>query len=94
MGQQYLVYDCLHTEKTISVWYMLRYLGVPVDKPIRLIGDSMNFIAICTNTGSACRKRILHFAYHYVCNCQVTEEILLKKITISHNISNAGTITL
>jgi hypothetical protein len=54
------------TEEAISIRYMLRALGVPVQGLTSFWGDNMGSIITTDNPGSTCTKKHSQVAFHHV----------------------------
>ena len=54
------------TEEIVNVRYMLRCLGVPVDKPSYLFGDNFGVIQNASNPDSDLKKKHVAISYHFV----------------------------
>ena len=53
-------------EEAISIRYMLRSLGVPVEAPTKLFGDNMSVINNAREAGSELKKKHIAISYHLV----------------------------
>ena len=69
------------TEKVISVL---------VSQPAHLLSDNLGALQSVTKPGSPCQKKHLQVAYLFVCECQATGEILVMKLSTTHDILDAG----
>jgi len=67
-------------EEALSLHYMLRPLGVPVDGPMLLIGDNLGSLMSVTATGSPWKKKHSEITYHYVRECNAAKIVLICKI--------------
>jgi len=81
-------------EEVISLRYMLRSLGVPVDGPTLLIGDNLGSLMSVTATGSPCKKKHSEIAYHYVRECNAASIVKIRKIHTDWNYSDLLTKAL
>jgi hypothetical protein len=82
------------TEEAITLRYMLRSLGVPVNKPTLMIGDNLGSLISATQPGSPCKKKHSQIAYHYVRECVASRIISIRKIHTDHNYADANTKAL
>ena len=53
-------------EKIISLYYMLRCLGIPVTKPTFTFGDNFGVIQSATIPASELKKKLIVISYHSV----------------------------
>jgi hypothetical protein len=81
-------------EEVISLRYMLRSMGVPLDGPTALIGDNLGSLMTAANPGADCKKRHVSIAWHYLRECQVMGALVLKKIDTKRNPSDTNTKAL
>ena len=67
------------TEQVMELCYMLRMLGVPVDKPSWMFGDNMSVVISGTLPSSTLKKRWNALSYQ-----QVREAVALGIINVIH----------
>lgn len=81
-------------EEAISIRYMLRALGVPVQGRTALWGDNLGSLITTDNPGSTCTKMHSQVAFHYVRECNAAEIIDVLKVETAHNLSDPFTKAL
>ena len=81
-------------EEAISIRYMLRALGVPVQGRTALWGDNLGSLITTDNPGSSCTKKHSQVAFHYVRECNAAEIIDVFKVETAHNLADPFTKAL
>jgi hypothetical protein len=71
------------TEEIISMRYILRSLGVPVDKPTIAFGDNMSVIMNCQDPQALCKKKHNSLSFHR------TREAIARNIVFPQKILSA-----
>jgi hypothetical protein len=82
------------TEEAISIRYMLRALGVPVQGRNALWGDNMGSLITTDNPGNTCTKKHSQVAFHYVRECNAAGIIDVQKVDTANNFSDPFTKAL
>ena len=78
-------------EEAISIRYMLRSLGVPVEGRTFLWGDNLGSLTSQDNPGAQCKKKHSQVAFHYVRECNAAGIIDVRKIHTDFNLSDPFT---
>ncbi|CAJ1970506.1 unnamed protein product [Cylindrotheca closterium] len=63
------------TEEAISIQYMLRSLGVPVEEPTNLLGDNLGVIQSAAMKDADLKKKHVTISYHCVCEAVAAQII-------------------
>ncbi len=81
-------------EEAISIRYMLRSLGVPVQGRTALWGDNMGSLISTDNPGATCSKKHSQVAFHYVRECTAAGIIDILKVETAYNLFDPFTKAL
>ena len=54
------------TEEIVTMRYMLRCLGIPVESPSKLFGDNLGVIQNAANADADLKKKHVAISFHYV----------------------------
>jgi Reverse transcriptase (RNA-dependent DNA polymerase) len=78
-------------EEAISIRYMLRSLGVPVEGRTYLWGDNLGSLMSTDNPGAQCKKKHSQVAFHYVRECNAAGITDVRKVHTDFNLSDPFT---
>lgn len=81
-------------EEAVAVHYILRALGIKVDKRTMLIGDNLGMLQSTTNPTVECKKKHVSVDYNYVRECDAAGITKTCKIDSVHNLSDLFTKAL
>ena len=81
-------------EEAIAIRYMLRSLGVTVNKPTDLLGNNEGMIKSSSLPSSTLKKKHVAISYHKVRECNVAGIIRLMHVPTDKNLSDMNTKAL
>ena len=79
------------TEMAVEYRYYYRMLGIPIDGPVRLLGDNKGMIQTCARMSAQLKKKHHAISYHIVREQAAIGTILPGHIGTQHNLADINT---
>ena len=79
------------TEMAVEYRYYYRMLGIPINGPVRLLGDNKGMIQTCARMSAQLKKKHHAISYHIVREQAAIGTILPGHIRTQHNLADINT---